>query len=72
MRGNPIVEIIAILVMLASVLVGGGYWLINKQEHKVQKKEENVLQTLNKEATVELSVKAKPLTFEQAVKETKE
>lgn len=32
MRGNPIVEIIAILVMLASVLVGGGYWLINKQE----------------------------------------
>lgn len=32
MRGNPIVEIIAILVMLASVLVGGGYWLISKQE----------------------------------------
>ena len=32
MRGNPIVEIIAILVMLASVLVGGGYWLINEQE----------------------------------------
>ena len=32
MRGNTIVEIIAILVMLASVLVGGGYWLINKQE----------------------------------------
>lgn len=47
MRGNPIVEIIAILVMLASVLVGGAYWgaykYENKQEHKVQKKEENVL-----------------------------
>ena len=36
MRGNPIVEIIAILVMLASVLVGGGYWLINKQEQSRQ------------------------------------
>lgn len=45
MRGNPIVEIVAILVMLASVLVGGGYWLISKQEHKVQKKEENVSAT---------------------------
>lgn len=32
MRGNPIVELIAILVMLASVLVGGAYWLTNKQE----------------------------------------
>lgn len=36
MRGNPIVEIIAILVMLASVLVGGGYWLISKQEQSRQ------------------------------------
>jgi len=32
MRGNPLVNLAAILVMLASVLVGGGYWLINKQE----------------------------------------
>lgn len=36
MRGNPIVEIIAILVMLASVLAGGGYWLIHKQEQSKQ------------------------------------
>ena len=65
MRGNPIVEIIAILVMLASVLVGGGYWLINKQGHEVQKKEENVLQ-------VQKKIDKKSLTFEKAVKETKE
>ena len=26
MRGNPLIELIAILVMLASVLVGGAYW----------------------------------------------
>lgn len=32
MRGNPLVNLAAILVMLASVLVGGGYWLINKQD----------------------------------------
>lgn len=32
MRGNPLVNLAAILVMLVSVLVGGGYWLINKQE----------------------------------------
>lgn len=74
MRGNPIVEIIAILVMLASVLVGGAYWgaykYANKQEHKVQKKEENVLQSEKKEVRIDPSVKAAPLTFEQAVKRT--
>lgn len=52
MRGNPLVNLAAILVMLASVLVGGGYWLINKQEHKVQKKEENVLQAQKKQSNM--------------------
>ena len=60
MRGNPIVELIAILIMLASVLVGGGYWLINKQEQSRE-----ILQLPEK------TVK-KPITFERAVKETKE
>ena len=60
MRGNPIVELIAILVMLASVLVGGAYWGV----YKTKQKEENVLQTPKKEATI------KPLTFEQAHKRT--
>lgn len=32
MRRNPLVNLTVILIMLASVLVGGGYWLINKQE----------------------------------------
>lgn len=74
MRGNLLVELIAILVMLASVLVGGAYWGVykyeHKQENKMQKKEENVLRTPKKEATIDL--KAAQLTFEQAVKETKE
>ena len=64
MRGNPLVNLAAILVMLASVLVGGGYWLVNKQEHKVQKKGENVLQAPKKGA------KINPVTFETAVKTT--
>ena len=68
MRGNPLIELIAILVMLATVLVGGAYWgtykYANKQEHKVQKKEENVLQTPKKAGTI------KPVTFETAVKTT--
>lgn len=64
MRGNPIVEITAILVMLASVLVGGAYWGVYKQEHKVQKKEENVLQIPKKE------VRINPVAFETAVKTT--
>lgn len=37
MRGNPLVNLTAILVMLTSVLVGGGYWLINKQaQHQIK------------------------------------
>lgn len=36
MRGNPLVSLAAILVMLTSVLVGGGYWLINKQEQSIE------------------------------------
>lgn len=62
MRGNPLVNLAAILVMLASVLVGGGYWLSNKQaQHQI------------KEIRQELkNVEKKPLTFEKAVKETKE
>lgn len=32
MRGNPLVNLAAILVMLASVLGGGGYWLVSKQD----------------------------------------
>jgi flagellar basal body-associated protein FliL len=52
MRGNPIVEIVAILVMLVSVLVGGAYWgAYNKQE----KKEENVLQTRHKQSNMNSS-----------------
>lgn len=48
MRGNLIVELIAILVMLASVLVGGAYWGVYKQE----KKGENVLQTPHKQSNM--------------------
>ena len=55
MRGNPIVELVAILVMLAAVLVGGAYWGVYKQEHKVQKKEENVLQAAPKQSNMNSS-----------------
>ena len=54
MRGNPIVEIIAILVMLGSVLVGGGYWLINKQEQSRQ-----VLQLPEKKSNMNNSFESK-------------
>ena len=70
MRGNPIVELIATLIMLASVLVGGAYWGVYKQEHKVQKKEENVLQAQKKADMIDSPVKTVPLTFETAVKTT--
>lgn len=60
MRGNPLVNLAAILVILTSVLVGGGYWLVNKQEQSRE-----VLQLPEK-------IGKKPLTFEKAVKETKE
>jgi hypothetical protein len=60
MRGNPVVELIAILVMLASVLVGGAYWGAYKYN-----KPEKVLQLPEK-------VSPMKVTFEKAVKETKE
>lgn len=50
MRGNPLVNLAAILVMLASVLVGGGYWLINKQEQSRE-----VLQLPEKKSNVNKS-----------------
>lgn len=65
MRGNPIVELIAILIMLASVLVGGGYWLINKQEHEGKEKQ---MQEFRKEAKIKQE-KAN-LAFEKVVKAT--
>ena len=58
MRGTLLVNLAATLVMLASVLVGGGYWLINKQEQSRE-----ILQLPEK------TVK-KPLTFEQVHKRT--
>lgn len=43
MRGNPLVELIAILVMLVSVLVGGAYWGVYKYANK-QEQPQEVLQ----------------------------
>lgn len=60
MRGNPLVNLAAILVMLVSVLVGGGCWGV----YKTKLKEENVLQTPKKADTI------KPVTFETAIKTT--
>lgn len=54
MRGNPIVEIITILVMLASVLVGGGYWLVSKQEQSSK-----VLQLPEKKSNMNESFESK-------------
>lgn len=54
MRGNPLVNLAAILVMLASVLVGGGYWLINKQEHSRE-----VLQLPEKKSNMSNSFESK-------------
>ena len=65
MRGNPIVEIIAILVMLASVLVGGGYWLINEQERE---EKEKWVEEFRKEAKI--NQEKANLSFEKAVKAT--
>ena len=65
MRGNPLVELVAILVMLVAILVGGGYWLVNKQEQPDKENEQKVLQAPKKEA------KINPVTFETAVKTTK-
>lgn len=65
MRGNPLVELVAVLVMLASVLVGGAYWGVYKHN-----KPEEVLQLPEKISTVKTD--KQPLRFEKAVKETKE
>lgn len=65
MRGNPLVNLAAILVMLASVLVGGGYWLVNRQEHEEKEKWAEVFR---KEAKTKQE-KAN-LSFERAVKAT--
>lgn len=54
MRGNPLIELAAILVMLASVLVGGGYWLINKQEQSRE-----VLQLPEKKSNMNESFESK-------------
>nr|DAH57218.1 MAG TPA: Protein of unknown function (DUF3042) [Caudoviricetes sp.] len=67
MRGNPLVELVAILVMLASVLVGGGYWLINKQVQEHEEKEKWI-EEFRKEAKIKQE-KAN-LSFEKAVKAT--
>lgn len=67
MRGNPIVEIIAILIMLASVLVGGGYWLINKQVEEHTEKG-NYIKELRGE--VKIKQEKANLSFETAVKAT--
>lgn len=69
MRGNSLVELVAILVMLASVLVGGGYWLISKQVQEYEKKEKWI-EEFRKETKIKQE-KAN-LAFEKAVKETKE
>jgi hypothetical protein len=69
MRGNPIVELIAILVILTSVLVGGGYWLINKQIQDHQEKEKWIEEFSR---DVEDRQEKANVAFEKAVKETKE
>lgn len=65
MRGTLLVNLAAILVMLVSVLVGGGYWLINKKEESMRIFERS-------EEISPKKIHKKTLTFEQAVKETKE
>ena len=67
MRGNPLVNLAAILVMLASVLVGGGYWLISKQVQEYKEKEKWI-EEFRKEAKIKQE-KAY-LSFERAVKAT--
>ena len=64
MRGNPLVNLAAILVMLASVLVGGGYWLINKQVQEHEEKEKWI-EEFRKEAKIKQEI-----SFEKAVKAT--
>lgn len=54
MRGTLLVNLAAILVMLVSVLVGGGYWLINKQEKSTE-----VLQLPKKKSNMNSSFESK-------------
>lgn len=64
MRGNPFVNLVAILVMLASVLIGGKMWI----DWKASKGE-----PVRKEVQQELKIEKKEIkveTFEQAVKHT--
>lgn len=67
MRGNPLINLAAILVMLASVLVGGGYWLISKQVQEYEDKEKWI-EDFRKETKIKQE-KAN-LSFEKAVKAT--
>ena len=60
MRGNPLVELVAILVMLTAVLVGGSYWGVYKQAQQQIKEIRQDLKNTEK----------KPVTFEQAHKRT--
>ena len=64
MRGNLLVNLATILVMLASVLVGGGYWLINKQVQEHEEKEKWI-EEFRKEAKIKQEI-----SFERAVKAT--
>lgn len=54
MRGTLLVNLAAILVMLLSVFVGGGYWLINKQEQSRQ-----ILQLPEKKSNMNNSFESK-------------
>lgn len=67
MRGNPLVELVAILVMLVAILVGGGYWLINKQVQEHEEKEK-LIGEFRKEAKT--AQEKANLSFERAVKAT--
>lgn len=66
MRGNPLINLAAILVMLASVL-GGRYWMFNKQEQEHRDREKKI-EEFRKEANIKQE-KAN-LSFEKAVKVT--
>jgi len=63
MRGNPFVNLVAILVMLISVLVGGKVWI----DWKVSKGE-----PVRKEVVVPQKLQYDKSKFETIVKETKE
>ena len=63
MRGSIWVELIAILVILAAVLVGGAYWGVYKYN-----KPQEALQLPEKVSP--MKIEKKPLTFEQSHKRT--